>query len=215
MYNELNGIYLGKVILNSDIADANNERPLGRVKVLIHGVTYTDTNIRKNDFETPIGSNVDKTASPKTLQYVKDYEAWAYVLQPIAGGGASRRYNAQSNNAIASDADFSENTNSALPPAALFPLEVADSFTSNKNGSAGINPNAYAYRPDNRSNAAKGMFALPAVGSTVLVGFINGSRGMPIVLGVVSGFESYETVHGCNDTEGVFPNYPLAYSNIQ
>lgn len=209
----MNGLYLGKVILNSDISEEGNNKPLGRVKVLISGVTQVDVGIRRDQYKYPLGSNVDGAASSKTIQNVKDYEVWAYVLQPIAGGGTMGKFNAKAGTTVISDSDYPDDPSSSIPPAGLFPLEVTDSFIGNNNGSAGVNPNAHAYTPDNRSNASKGIFAVPAVGSTVLVGFINGSRGMPIVLGTIPGYADIGSIYEA-DVEGVYPSYPYAYSNV-
>ena len=213
MKSKVDSVYIGKVILNSDIADEDNIRPLGRVKVLIHGVSYTNTR-QNEEYKYPLGSNVPEGgASPETINRVKEYEVWAYVLQPVAGTGSMARYNAKDNVALTSDSDnvtFDDST----PPAGSYPLIVSDGFSSTSVGTAGVNPNAYAYTPDNRSNSSKGMFALPGIGSTVLVGFINGARGMPIVLGVVPGYDSVESIYG-TDVDGVYPGYPLAFGNIE
>jgi hypothetical protein len=209
----MDGLYLGKVILNSDISEEGNNRPLGRVKVLINGVTQVDIGTKRDQYKYPLGSNIASTASAKTIQNVKNYEVWAYVLQPIAGSGTMGKFNAKSGTTVVSDSDYPDDPSLSVPPAGLFPLEVTDSFTDNNNGSAGINPNAHAYTPDNRSNASKGIFAVPAVGSTVLVGFINGSRGMPIVLGTVMGYTDIGSIYE-SDSEGVYPSYPYAYSNV-
>lgn len=213
MKSKVDSVYIGKVILNSDIADEDNIRPLGRVKVLIHGVSYINTQ-QNDEYKYPLGSNIpDGGASPETIKRVKEYEVWAYVLQPVAGTGSMARYNAKNNVALTSDSDnitFDDST----PPAGNYPLIVSDGFSSTTVGTAGVNPNAYAYTPDNRSNSSKGMFALPGIGSTVLVSFINGARGLPIVLGVVPGYDSVESIYG-TDVDGVYPGYPLAFGNIE
>ena len=214
MKNNRDSIYVGKVILNSDIADEDNgNRPLGRVKVLIHGVSYINTQ-QDDEYNYPLGSNVPGGgASPETIKRIKEYEVWAYVLQPVAGTGSMARYNAKKDTALTSDSDNVISDNST-PPAGSYPLIVSDGFSSTSIGTAGINPNAYAYTPDNRSNSSKGMFALPGVGSTVLVGFINGARGLPIVLGVIPGYESVKSIYG-SDVAGVYPGYPFAFGNIE
>ena len=101
------------------------------------------------------------------------------------------------------------------PPAANYSIYGGyDGFTQTNIGTAGINTTSNAYTPDNRSNAGKGLYALPGVGSTVLIGFLNSKRGLPIVLGCIPGYDSIDTVHRA-DAEGVYPNLPLAYSNIK
>jgi len=213
MNNKIDSIYIGKVILNSDIADEDNIRPLGRVKVLIHGESYVNTE-EDDQYKYPLGGNIPGgTASPETIKRVKEYELWAYVLQPIAGTGSMARYNAKNNVALTSDADnitFDE----SMPPAGSYPLVVSDGFISTSTGTAGINPNGFGYTPDNRTNTSKGMFALPGIGSTVIVGFMNGSRGLPVVLGVLPGYDSVESIYGTG-VDGVYPGYPLAFGNIE
>ena len=58
------------------------------------------------------------------------------------------------------------------------------------------------------------MMALPSVGATVVVSFINNERSMPIVLGVIPSVADVESVNGVGFNEEVYPNYPMAYSNL-
>jgi len=71
-----------------------------------------------------------------------------------------------------------------------------------------------AYSPDNRSNAYKGIMSLPGVGATVVISFLNGQRGTPIILGVVPGVADVASIHGVGLRDEVFPNYPWVFSNL-
>jgi len=204
----LNSLYIGTVLNNSDISDVENEQPRGQVKVLINGISTTSSG--GDEFGFPFGKNLDKTVSPKTKELVDDYEIWAYVLTPITGGGGSlARYNASSDLAIVSDADFPTNLNDPAPAENYTGITIGDGFTGADPSTAGVNPNGNSYTPDNRTNCPKGWFAMPNVGDTVLVGFINSARGLPVVLGTLHGGTSIESINGIG-VPGVWPNYPVA-----
>ena len=68
----LNSLYIGTVLNNSDISDVENEQPRGQVKVLINGISTTSSG--GDEFGFPFGKNLDKTVSPKTKELVDDYE---------------------------------------------------------------------------------------------------------------------------------------------
>jgi|TARA_R110000803_G_scaffold199716_1_gene263837 hypothetical protein len=204
----LNSLYQGIVLNNSDISDVENERPRGRVKVLIKGISITSSD---GDIygPMPVGKNIDETVSPKTKELVDNYEIWADVLAPVTGGGGSlARYNASSDLAIISDVDFPTNTEDLSPAENYTNITISDGYTDTGTGTAAINPNGNSYTPDNRTNCPKGWFAMPNVGDTVLVGFINSSRGLPVILGILHSGTSIESINGIG-VAGVWPNYPL------
>jgi len=206
-----NGTYIGRVINDSDLADTANKRPLNRVKVLIEGKTDTDSTAVA--YKHPRGSNARGSITQRTLELL-NREVYAYVVQPIMSVGTNVRYNATTDKISINDSNYPDDPDSR-PPAANYGIYGGyDGFAQTGIGTAGINPTSNAYTPDNRSNSGKGLFALPGVGCTVLVGFLNGKRGLPIVLGCIQGYDSIDTVHG-NGTEGVYPNLPLAYGNIK
>jgi len=206
-----NGIYIGKVIYDSDIADTANKRPLNRVKVLIEGKSDTDS--APTSYKYPRGSNAGGSITPRTLSLL-DKEVYAYVLQPIMSPGTNARYNATTDKISANDSNYPDDPDSR-PPAANYGIYGGyDGFSQHNIGTAGINTTSNAYTPDNRSNAGKGLFALPGVGCTVLVGFLNSKRGLPIVLGCMQGYDSIRSIHG-TEMDGVYPNLPLAYGNIK
>lgn len=199
-----NSLYVGKVIRDSDLLEANDDRPYNRVKVLIIG----QSSIENENFQHPLGSNNPDTISSQLLDVV-DREVYAYVMQPVAGSGTGAVYNAQKDLISVSDMGNIEALD-ARPPADYY-HNATDSFVGGSS-SAGVNATAHAYSPDNRSNAYKGMMALPSVGATVVVSFINGSRGMPIIVGVLPTAADVDSLHDVGN--GIYPSYPFAYSNL-
>ena len=197
-------LYIGKVIRDSDLLEANDDRPYNRVRVLIVG----QSSIENENFQQPLGSNNPNTISTKLLDVV-DKEVYAYVMQPVAGSGTGAVYNAQKDLISVSDTGNIEALN-ARPPADNY-HNATDSFIGGSS-SAGVNPTAHAYSPDNRSNSYKGMMSLPGVGATVVVSFLNASRGMPIIVGVLPTAADVDSIHDVGN--GIYPSYPFAYSNL-
>ena len=197
-------LYIGKVIRDSDLLEANDDRPYNRVRVLIIG----QSSIENENFQQPLGSNNPNTISTKLLDVV-DKEVYAYVMQPVAGSGTGAVYNAQKDLISVSDTGNIEALN-ARPPADNY-HNATDSFIGGSS-SAGVNPTAHAYSPDNRSNSYKGMMSLPGVGATVVVSFLNASRGMPIIVGVLPTAADVDSIHDVGN--GIYPSYPFAYSNL-
>jgi len=204
----LNSLYIGTVLNNSDISDIENTQPRGQVKVLINGVSTTSP--EGDSFGFPFGKNISQTVSPKTKKLVENYEIWAYVLSPVTGGGGSlARYNASKNIAIVSDTDTPASLDDTPPAENYTNFTVGDGFTGDDPSTAGVNPNGNSFTPDNRSNSPKGLFAVPNVGDVVLVSFINGSRGLPVVLGVLHGVKSIKSMSS-TEKDDAYLNYPLA-----
>ena len=201
-------LYFGKVIFDSDMLNEEDKRPYNRVKVLINGVS----DITNESFNQPRGKNNPNTISGEGLEIMKQ-EFYAYVLQPVSGSGSSTRYNANKDILSVSDVGDIEDLN-AIPPAESY-YNISDGFVGGMGtGTAGVNPMAAAYGPDNRSNAYKGMMSLPGVGSTVVVSFIGGKRGMPIIVGVLPSSADIDSIHGVGLIDEIYPNYPVAFSNL-
>ena len=197
-------LYIGKVIRDSDLLEANDDRPYNRVRVLIIG----QSSIENENFQQPLGSNNPNTISTQLLDVV-DKEVYAYVMQPVAGSGTGAVYNAQKDLISVSDTGNIEALN-ARPPADNY-HNATDSYIGGSS-SAGVNPTAHAYSPDNRSNSYKGMMSLPGVGATVVVSFLNASRGMPIIVGILPTAADVDSIHDVSN--GIYPSYPFAYSNL-
>jgi uncharacterized protein involved in type VI secretion and phage assembly len=58
------------------------------------------------------------------------------------------------------------------------------------------------------------MMSLPSVGTTVVVTFINGKRGMPIIIGVLPSGADVDAIHGIGIGDEIYPNYPTAFENL-
>jgi len=201
-------LYFGKVIFDSDMLNEEDKRPYNRVKVLINGVS----DITNESFNQPRGKNNPNTISGEGLEIMKQ-EFYAYVLQPVSGSGSSTRYNANKDILSVSDVGDIEDLNS-IPPAESY-YNISDGFVGGMGtGTAGVNPMAAAYGPDNRSNAYKGMMSLPGVGSTVVISFMGGKRGMPIIIGVLPSGADIDSIHGVGLIDEIYPNYPVAFSNL-
>jgi|TARA_R110000803_G_scaffold208397_1_gene277033 hypothetical protein len=201
-------LYFGKVIFDSDMLNEEDKRPYNRVKVLINGVS----DITNESFNQPRGKNNPNTISEEGLEIMKQ-EFYAYVLQPVSGSGSSTRYNANKDILSVSDVGDIEDLN-AIPPAESY-YNISDGFVGGMGtGTAGVNPMAAAYGPDNRSNAYKGMMSLPGVGSTVVISFMGGKRGMPIIIGVLPSGADIDSIHGVGLIDEIYPNYPVAFSNL-
>ena len=203
-----NSLFFGKVVRDSDLLNAGDTRPYNRVKVLIVGQASAEN----ENFQHPLGSNNPSTISNKLLEVI-DKEVYAYVMQPVTGSGSGTTYNANKDIVSVSDTDDIEELN-GNPPAEAY-HGITDSFVGGMgSSSAGVNTTASAYSPDNRSNAYKGMMALPGVGANVVVSFMNGVRGMPIIIGVLPSAADVDSIHGIGLGEEIYPNYPFAYSNL-
>ncbi len=203
-----NKLYKGKVIFDSDRLKEGDNVPLNRVKVYISGVTPAGT----ESFKQPRGATNENTITQETLDIVGT-ETYAWVMQPVMGAGTGAKYNA--NTDILTVADTGDiNDLNAQPPAEAY-SNICDGFRGGNNiGTAGVNINSNAYGPDNRSNAYKGMLATPRVGATVILSFIHGMREEPIVLGILPGAADINSIAGVGTADEIYPNTPLAYSNL-
>jgi len=203
----MENLYIGKVIYDSDLLGDDDNTPKNRVKVFINGVSSAGD----ENFKQPRGITNENTITSQSLDVVGK-DVYAYVMQPIMGSGSGAQYNASTDILTVADSGDINDLN-AQPPAEAY-SHVNDGFIGGNNiGTAGVNVTAMAYSPDNRSNAYKGMMSLPGVGASVVVSFINGQRGTPIILGVLPSIADVASIHGVGLEDDVFPNYPFAYSN--
>jgi hypothetical protein len=203
----MENLYIGKVIYDSDLLGDDDNTPKNRVKVFINGVSSAGD----ENFKQPRGITNENIITPQTLDVVGK-DVYAYVMQPIMGSGSGAQYNASTDILTVADSGDINDLN-AQPPAEAY-SHVNDGFIGGNNiGTAGVNVTAMAYSPDNRSNAYKGMMSLPGVGASVVVSFINGQRGTPIIIGVLPSIADVASIHGVGLEDEVYPNYRFAYSN--
>lgn len=207
------GIYIGTVIENSDVAAGDGEA-LGRVRVLING----QSDMKDEKFKLPRGKNLCESLTNDGLKTTQRTEVWAYVMQPNTGGGATGKFNAAADVTVPAGSPHPTDLNQTPPGKAYGVGDVTDSHVSTNTGSAGVNSTSYNYSPDLRSTGSAGQFSVPQVGATVAVQFIRGSRALPIVLGTIHGASDIASVMAAEGGEGtesdVRPGYPLAYENI-
>ena len=201
------GCHIGTVVARSDISDKKNDTALGRVKVMIRGVSNINGT---ENFTNPLdGESSELTVI--TSEKLKNQEVWAYVLQPNHGGSIGL-YNIKTNKV-----DLDEG-------AAAGNIEIAEGdHTGPKLGakdSAAVNPNNSDFAGEFKTNAVHGTYSIPPVGATVIVQYINGNRGLPIVVGTVHSATAISSIYEASDTGATsdedkrsLPDYPNEYKN--
>ena len=202
------GIYIGTVIENSDVG-AGDGNALGRVRVLIKG----KSDMKAENYKLPRGGNLCKSMSNDGIKTLQKTEVWAYVLQPNTGGAAAGKFNASTNVTVPAGSPHPSDLNQRPPGKSYSIGNIVDKFISTITGSAGVNATGYSYAPDLRSTGTHGQFSVPPVGATVAIQFINGNRGMPIVIGTIYGAADIASVQAAIGTKAS-PGYPLAYENV-
>ena len=214
--SKLHGLYKGVVVFDSDVADSTNTSgAAGRVKVKVEGVSYSSN--KSESYRFPRGRNVTGGILPENIEYINSFETWAYVSSPVMGESSMGKYNASRDAASISDSSdislFGINGSNGTPPAVQFNLHsVSDAYVAGPEalGTSGTNTYGYSYYCDNRSNSSKGVFAIPTVGTHVVVQFLNGSKNFPIITGVINSTEDIKTIFGAEGNAG--PGYPNAFS---
>lgn len=204
----MSAVYIGTVIANSDISDTRNTEALGRVLVSIRNKSDTSGN---ENFINPFGSNIGSTLTSESLERLKRSEVWAYVLQPNSGG-ALGSFNPASNYTKPHNDSNNPTNPYTRSPAAAYSGIVAAGNNGTDPGSAANNTYDNSFAPDNRDGAVKGTFSVPPIGATVAVSFINGSRGLPVVIGTLMGTEAIKSIHSTGG--GAMPGYPGATQGI-
>jgi hypothetical protein len=209
------GLYKGVVIFDSDTSSPVNYNAQGRVKVKIEGVTYVNNDDEKYRF--PRGNNVDGGIAPLNLELIDIYETWAYVSMAVLGESSMGKYNAARDAASTTDSSdmsiFGNDTDNGAPPAAQFGIHaVSDGFSGAPNilGTSGINTYSRTYFCDNRSNLSKGMFAIPTVGTHVIIQFLYGNRSYPIITGVLQSADDINRMYSVDGN--IRPSYPGPFS---
>lgn len=207
-------LYIGTVVSNADYAKDANNNYLGRVLVKIPGLTIIDKN--SMSYKT-VGSNLGGSLNQGVIKKVEEFEnIWAYVLAPIAGESSVGKYNRTKDASSLADGNDMGNFENAskytTPPASQFTSQMFDGHAQGPaaNMSAGVNPYGNCYITENYSDSGKGMFSIPSVNSKVLIGFIHGSRGLPIVLGKINAGSEIEQLYGFG---AAYPDYPGVFEN--
>lgn len=209
------GLYKGVVIFDSDTSSPVNYNAQGRVKVKIEGVTYVNNSDEKYRF--PRGNNIEGGISTPNIELIDIYETWAYVSMAVLGESSMGKYNAARDRASTTDSSdmsvFGNDIDSGAPPAAQFGIHaVSDGYSGAPNilGTSGINTYSRAYFCDNRSNLSKGMFAIPTVGTHVIIQFLYGNRSYPIITGVLQSADDINRMYSVDGN--IRPSYPGTFS---
>ena len=222
------GNYLGIVIQNNDPEKA------GKVKVWVPHVSptvYTKWNeLNKDKSFKFIGKNIDSDITD-VVEDLKRILPWAVCAAPLNGSSGSGRYNAYEKTGTISDSnnvsDHNYNKDYVKTKYSLNnegigekpgrkyeiqDLKVTDAFTNAgdvpfENG----NKYGYNYSPSTYSNAAKGTFGLPNVGSHVWVFFDNGDPTSPVYFAISHGQEDWKSIYDNSDNNGI--DYPGSSEN--
>lgn len=241
-YPKYNGNYVGIVLQNND------PQYRGRVKVFVPHISPTvykgwnDTNEDKNfSFIGALTTNETGTTTDsisglttgtltKVLDNLKNILPWAEMAAPLAGGGASGRYNATTGLASISDSsnidyteaspisNYSQNSdNIGEKPGNVYDIalnKLSDAFNNpqltNVNN---VNKLSYEYVPETYSNSAKGSFPVLNVGAHVWVFFNEGDPLKPVVFGLSYGANDWSTIFDAS-SGNPGTDYPGTYENI-
>ena len=222
------GNYLGIVIQNNDPEKA------GKVKVWVPHISptvYTKWNELNQDKSFKfIGKNINSDITD-VVEDLKRILPWAVCAAPLNGSSGSGRYNAYEKTGTISDSnnvsDHNHNKDYVKTKYSLNnegigekpgrkyeiqDLKVTDAFTNAgdvpfENG----NKYGYNYNPSTYSNAAKGTFGLPNVGSHVWVFFDNGDPTSPVYFAISHGQEDWKSIYDTSDNNGI--DYPGSSEN--
>lgn len=225
---KFNSFYLGIVVQNND------PEYRGRVKVWVPHVNasvYNKWNALKQDrkFKFP-GTNISSDLN-LIIDELKDDLPWAEFASPVVGETTGGYYNARFTTASVSDAQYNSslsgtnysntltgtyNLNSEQmgeKPGSIYEkyqLRPTDAFVNSSSTSKG-NPYGASYRPATYTNAAKGLFSVPAVGSHVWVFFTDGMQNRPVYFAAAFDEKDWSSVFKSQD--GTAQDYPGAFEN--
>ena len=220
------GNYLGIVVQNNDPDKG------GKIKVWVPHISPT---VYKNWDDTDeaksfkfIGKNIDSDLTD-IIEDLKKILPWAECAAPIVGSVAPGRYNAYEQKATISDSNrldtaYPEDIESKYKlnsdgigekPAHKYEvhsLKVSDAFTDkDKVKFNNLNKFAYNYVPSSYSNAAKGSFSIPNVGSYVWCFCVGGDANSLVYFATTHGTDEWKSIHKNFTSQGL--DYPGAYEN--
>jgi len=217
--NTFYGNYVGIVVQNNDPEYA------GKVKIFVPHLTPTvysgwiDSNTSKK-ISKLLGDNVNGDLS-SILDTLKTRLPWAECAAPLVGESSTGRFNNHYNAGSVSESNFLSTTFSngasslsaeGSAPSSLYTSTsglLTDAFVSAADNVNRPNPLAYNYRPNTYSNAARGAFAIPAVGSHVWVFFREGNPQFPVYFAASFGQSDWTGIYGKQAQE----DYPGTYEN--
>lgn len=173
--SNLYGVYTGIVIDSTgyeDVVTKDGTRFVGQVLVKIRGVTPSLFN---EEFRALPAANVKSTID---LTTAVNTEVLAYVMQPLMGGSTPGVYSSVDNIA-------SPMRKNAARQFKFFSRKLRDVFSDGpkKHLTPINNPYGNNYFPNYPWNTGLGNYSIPEVNTRVIVGFLNGIRTLPVVLG--------------------------------
>jgi len=225
---QYDGNYLGIIISNSD------PEQRARCKIWIPHISAVITekwNKQKKNkkFRFP-GKNLKSDLTVDIMDELKQILPWAEYCAPAIGATGSGRYNAFNDTATVSDANTTSTTPIADSTLAKYKLNpegsgekrgklyeakdsrIGDAFINTSSAqSKYLNRYGNNYAPSNYSNAAKGSFSIPNVGSHVWVFFREGNPHFPVYFGVSFGQEDFKGVFNNDGT--IAQDYPQSSEN--
>lgn len=198
------GIYTGIVIDSTgyvDVISKEGIRFIGQVMVKINGITPSLINESFNEVPS------DNVKGTMALRTAASTEVLAYIMQPIMGSSTPGIYNSSKNTTAF------QRTNTA----STFKLMGKEG-----RGIAGDGPkkemvptnNPYCnnYYPNYPWNTGLGSYSIPEVNTCVIIGFLNGARNLPIVLGKLPKQDELESFYIKDCTLANAPNKSQNYN---
>lgn len=173
--NNLFGVYKGIVIDSTGYRDTitkDGARFIGQVKVKIAGITPSQFD---ESYKAIPASNIDSIMDIRTAA---NTEVLAYVMQPVMGSSTPGTYDSDNDS-------VSPMRRNAARSFKFFSTKLRDSFSDGpkKYLTPVNNPYGNNYYPNYPWNTGLGSYSIPEVNTPVIIGFLNGVRSLPVVLG--------------------------------
>ena len=234
-----NGNYLGIVVQNND-PDKKGQIKVWVPHIGPALYEGWDSKIKDKRFAFP-GKNIESDLSG-IIDDLKAVLPWARAASNIMGESSSGKYNSKMEVGTISDSNRPETitpkngtftaTKYSLnadgigeKPARIYEVDELrhhDAFNdveasvpgSKKTGMPNrINKNTFGYKPSSYSNCAKGVFAIPSVGSHVWVFFDEGDPMKPVYFAASFGQEDWKGIYESNENGEGYLDYPGTYEN--
>jgi hypothetical protein len=212
------------------VTQTNDPERRGRVKIAIPEFIpqyARDTGMPNDTYAARFvgGSNVNSVMDANALQKFNSVLKWAEQVSPLIGGGTAGVFDAKNKVATVGEGhrgvlreplgeeSITPSGESVAPKAVMSVNATPGGFDQGSNtGMCDVYNNSIA--PSPISNASKGIFSVPRVGSQVWLFFENGSLDHPVYIGYVfdkSDWNSVMNPQGSNPS----PHYPGSAENVQ
>ncbi len=222
---EEKGFIRGIVVKNND------PEKLNRVKVFIPEISnqpYDDwiEKFETLNIKTP-GANLpnDNLSDTKIFEDIAKLLPWAEPCYPIMGEGSSFKYYKDGEISTISDCNYPEGfevindetptlQSGSFSPSYLYEnidSVIGDFFQNSTSGK--VNPYAFSYRSSKHSNAPKGIFGVPDVGSKVWVFFYRDDLNKPIYFGTYRDHRELSIINDTDNDKRISSKYPNDFEN--